>query len=81
LLVYRCFHIALQARNGFYQFLAIGMASLLGLQTFIIIGGVTKLIPLTGMTLPFISYGGSSLLVNFVIVGILIRISAESDPL
>ena len=80
LLVYRCFHIALMARNGFYQFLSIGLASLMGLQTFIIIGGVTKLIPLTGMTLPFISYGGSSLLMNFVIAGILCRISAESDP-
>lgn len=79
LLVYRCFHIALLARNGFYQFLSIGFASLLGLQTFIILGGVTKLIPLTGMTLPFISYGGSSILVNFGIAGILSRISAESD--
>ena len=79
LLIYRCFHIALQARNGFYQFLAIGFASLLGLQTFIIIGGVTKLIPLTGMTLPFISYGGSSLLINFAIAGILCRISADSE--
>ena len=78
LLVYRCFHIALRASLGFYQYLAIGLAALLGLQTFIILGGVTKLIPLTGMTLPFISYGGSSILVNFVIAGILVRISAES---
>lgn len=78
LLVYRCFHIALRTSLGFYQYLAIGLAALLGLQTFIILGGVTKLIPLTGMTLPFISYGGSSILVNFVIAGILVRISAES---
>ncbi|HEX2909628.1 MAG TPA: FtsW/RodA/SpoVE family cell cycle protein [Chloroflexia bacterium] len=77
LLVYRCFHIALTARNGFYQYLAIGLASLVGLQSFIIIGGVTKLIPLTGMTLPFVSYGGSSILINFLIMGILVRISAE----
>jgi cell division protein FtsW (lipid II flippase) len=79
LLVYRCFHIALRASLGFYQYLAIGLASLLGLQTFIILGGVTRLIPLTGMTLPFISYGGSSILINFLIAGILVRISAESD--
>ncbi len=79
LLVYRSFHIALLARNGFYQYLVIGFASLLGLQTFIILGGVTKLIPLTGMTLPFISYGGSSILINFLITGILLRISAEGD--
>ena len=79
LLVYRCFHISLNAKTGFYQYLAIGFAALLGLQSFIIIGGVTKLIPLTGMTLPFISYGGSSVLVNFLIAGILVKISAESS--
>lgn len=77
LLIYRCFHIALQVRNGFYQYLAIGLASLLGLQSFIILAGVVKLIPLTGMTLPFISYGGSSILINFAIAGVLARISAE----
>ncbi len=78
LLVYRCFHIALRVNNGFYQYLAIGLAALLGLQSFIIIGGVTKLIPLTGMTLPFVSYGGSSILANFLIAGILVRLSADS---
>jgi cell division protein FtsW (lipid II flippase) len=77
LLFYRGFHIALTARNGFYQYLAIGLTTLLGLQTFIIMGGVTKLIPLTGMTLPFISYGGSSILINFIIAGLLVRISAS----
>ncbi len=79
LLVYRCFHIALRASTGFYQYLAIGLAALLGLQSFIIIGGVTKLIPLTGLTLPFISYGGSSILVNFLIAALLVRISADSS--
>ncbi len=78
LLVYRCFHISLNARTGFYQYLSIGFAALLGLQSFIIIAGVTKLIPLTGMTLPFVSYGGSSILINFLIAGILVKISAES---
>lgn len=77
LIIYRSFHIALNANNGFYQLLAIGLAALYGLQTFIIMGGVTKLIPLSGMTLPFISYGGSSILINFLIAGILVRISAE----
>ncbi len=79
LLVYRCFHIALRASTGFYQYLAIGLGALLGLQSFIILGGVVKLIPLSGMTLPFISYGGSSILINFLIAGILVRISAESN--
>jgi cell division protein FtsW (lipid II flippase) len=76
LFFYRGYHIAVNARNGFYQYLAIGLTTLLGLQTFIIMGGVTKLIPLTGMTLPFISYGGSSILINFIIAGLLVRISA-----
>ncbi|MEI6045799.1 MAG: FtsW/RodA/SpoVE family cell cycle protein [Chloroflexota bacterium] len=77
LLFYRGFHVALKTSNGFYQYLAIGLVALLGLQTFIIMGGVTKLIPLTGMTLPFISYGGSSILINFFIAGLLVRISAS----
>ncbi len=77
LLFYRGFHIALKSRNGFYQLLAVGLTALLGLQTFIIMGGVTKLIPLTGMTLPFISYGGSSIMINFIIAGLLVRISAS----
>jgi cell division protein FtsW (lipid II flippase) len=76
LLVYRGYHIALLARSGYEQLLAVGLTTILGLQTIIIIGGAIKLIPLTGITLPFISYGGSSLITNFVIVGLLLRISA-----
>jgi cell division protein FtsW (lipid II flippase) len=76
LLVYRGYHIALAARTGYEQLLAVGLTTILGLQTIIIIGGSIKLIPLTGITLPFISYGGSSLITNFVIIGLLLRISA-----
>jgi cell division protein FtsW (lipid II flippase) len=76
LLVYRGYHIALVSRSGYEQLLAVGLTTILGLQTLIIIGGAIKLIPLTGITLPFISYGGSSLITNFIIVGLLLRISA-----
>lgn len=79
LLVYRGFIIAMRARDGFAALLAAGMTALLGLQAFIIIAGVTKLLPLTGVTLPFISYGGSSLVANFIILGLLLNISHEGE--
>ena len=56
--------------------LAIGLTSIIAIQTFIIVGGNLRVIPLTGVTLPFISYGGSSVLINFLIIGLLLRISA-----
>jgi cell division protein FtsW (lipid II flippase) len=80
-LVYRGFAIALTARDGFSRLLAVGLSTTLALQTLIIIGGTIRLIPLTGITLPFISAGGSSLLVNFALVGLLLRISGEAASL
>lgn len=71
LLVYRGIRIAMSIDNLFYRCVATGISVMLGLQIFIILGGVIKLIPLTGITLPFISYGGSSLLSCFVSIAVL----------
>src|ERR671931_2090255 len=73
--LYRGFRIALLADDGFSKLLAVGLTSALAIQAFIITAGVTGLIPLTGITLPFVSYGGSSVVANFLIVGLLLQIS------
>ena len=78
LLVGSAFRIAIQASRPFTQLFAAGLATSLGVQTFVIIGGITRVIPLTGVTLPFVSYGGSSLIASFVILALLLRISDES---
>ena len=71
----RGFKIALLASDGFSKLLATGLTAVFAIQAFVIIGGVTRVIPLTGVTLPFVSYGGSSIVANFVLVALLLLVS------
>lgn len=75
LLIGAGFRIALRTERTFEKLLATGLTTIIGVQAFIIIAGVIKLVPLTGITLPFVSYGGSSLLSNYIVLAILIRLS------
>ena len=77
-LVQRGFVIAANANDGFSKLLAGGLTATIGLQAILIIGGVIRLIPLTGVTLPFMSYGGSSVVTNFALVALLLIISHRS---
>jgi cell division protein FtsW (lipid II flippase) len=75
LLVQRGFKTALISHDGFSKLLAAGLSAVVALQVFVIVGGVTRVIPLTGVTLPFISYGGSSIVANLVVLALLLILS------
>ncbi|MFJ8352729.1 FtsW/RodA/SpoVE family cell cycle protein [Bacillus paramycoides] len=77
LIIIRSFRIAQKCKDPFGSLIAIGIASLFGIQTFVNVGGMSGLIPLTGVPLPFISYGGSSLLANLLAMGILLNIASH----
>ena len=75
LIAERGFKTAMLATDSFSKLLATGLTAVMALQVFVIIGGVTRVIPLTGVTLPFVSYGGSSIVANFVLLALLLLIS------
>lgn len=81
LLIWRCIIIALRSKDNFGMLIGIGVAVMIAVQSLINMGGVTNSIPLTGVTLPFISYGGSSLLVTMASMGILLSISRENNKI
>lgn len=70
--------IAIKSSDAFDKLLALGLTTLIGLQGLVIMGGVVRLLPLTGVTLPFVSYGGSSLLANYILVALLLRLSDQA---
>ena len=76
--VYRGVRIAFNHSDDFSKLLAVGLSFVIALQTFIVVGGVTRVVPLTGLTTPLLAAGGSSLIANWVILGLLLRISDSS---
>ena len=79
LFVARGFRIALLTDDGFSKLLAVGLTFAFALQTFIIIGGIVGIIPLTGITMPFVSYGGSSVVANFILLALLLLVSNRAN--
>jgi cell division protein FtsW (lipid II flippase) len=79
LFVVRGMRIALRAEDGFSKLLAVGLTFGFALQTFIIVGGVLRIVPLTGITLPFVSYGGSSIVANFLLLAGLLLVSHRAN--
>jgi cell division protein FtsW (lipid II flippase) len=75
ILISRGFKAGVLANDSFSKLLAVGLSAILALQVFVIVGGVTRVIPLTGVTLPFVSYGGSSIVANFVLVALVLLVS------
>ena len=75
LFVYRGFQTAMLSSDSFSKLMATGLSAVFALQVFVIVGGVTRVIPLTGVTLPFISYGGASIVANFVLLALLLLVS------
>ena len=77
--VLRGFQVALKSTDGFSKLLAAGLSFSFAFQTFVIVGGITRVIPLTGITLPFVSYGGSSVVANFLLVAGLMLVSNRAN--
>jgi cell division protein FtsW (lipid II flippase) len=78
LFAYRGFKVATLADDSFSKLLAVGLTFAVTLQAFLIVGGITRLIPLTGITLPFVSYGGSSIVTNFILLALLLMVSSRT---